>query len=161
MFPARMKRLADEERYPEAVEVRVMPDELDTHRHASPYEAFPPAEARRISRWPGLHHTPRRASRLDQARIEWRASSGAVPRPVHTRRGDAGGGGGDVGDRAQRDGGDGGVALHERRRPRQAPALLPNATMMVRYYDRVALGSLYSVPFLHCVTKRAAVMLLT
>ncbi len=46
-FAQQMKWLADE-RYPEADVIRVVLDNLNTHRPASLYEAFTPAEARRI-----------------------------------------------------------------------------------------------------------------
>jgi len=69
-FADQMKRLADE-RYPEAVKVRVVLDNLNTHRPASLYEAYEPGEARRILRRLEFHYTPRHASWLNQAEIEW------------------------------------------------------------------------------------------
>ena len=48
-FAHRMRWLADEA-YPEAQVVRVVLDNLNTHRTASLYETFPAAEARRIAR---------------------------------------------------------------------------------------------------------------
>ena len=74
-FAAQMKRLADE-RYPDAVEVRVVLDNLNTHKPASLYEAYEPTEARRILRRLRFHYTPRHASWLNQAEIEWGVLSG-------------------------------------------------------------------------------------
>ena len=53
-FARRMRWLADEA-YPEAEVVRVVLDNLNTHRRASLYETFPAEEARRIARRLELH----------------------------------------------------------------------------------------------------------
>jgi hypothetical protein len=45
-------------------------DQLNTHRIASLYEAFPPEEARRIARKLEIHHTPKHGSWLNLAEIE-------------------------------------------------------------------------------------------
>src|SRR5207247_3988046 len=45
---------------PEAEVIRVVLDNLNTHKIASLYEAFEPAEARRIARKLDLPYTPRR-----------------------------------------------------------------------------------------------------
>jgi hypothetical protein len=68
-FAHQMKWLADE-RYPEATRIRVVLDNLNTHRPASLYEAFPPAEARRILKRLEFHHTPKHGSWLNMAEIE-------------------------------------------------------------------------------------------
>lgn len=52
-----MKALSDEY-YPQAEKIRVVMDQLNTHRPASLYEAYAPAEARRILRRLEFHHTP-------------------------------------------------------------------------------------------------------
>ncbi len=69
-FAAQMKRLADE-RYPEAERIRVVMDNLNTHKSASLYEAYAPAEARRILRRLEFRYTPKHASWLNQAEIEF------------------------------------------------------------------------------------------
>lgn len=69
-FAAQMQALADEY-YPEADVIRVVLDNLNTHKPASLYEAFAPAEARRILRRLEFHHTPKHASWLNQAEIEF------------------------------------------------------------------------------------------
>jgi hypothetical protein len=68
-FAHQMQWLVDE-RYPEAEVVRVTLDNLNTHKPASLYEAFPPAEARRIARKLELHYTPKHGSWLNMAEIE-------------------------------------------------------------------------------------------
>src|SRR5262245_8574573 len=68
-FAQQMKWLVDE-RYPEAVIVRVVLDNLNTHRIASLYEAFPPEEARRIAKRLEFHYTPKHGSWLNMAEIE-------------------------------------------------------------------------------------------
>jgi hypothetical protein len=47
-----------DEGYPEATVIRVVLDNLNTHKIASLYEAFEPAEARRMARKLELHYTP-------------------------------------------------------------------------------------------------------
>ena len=46
-----------------------------THKFGSLYEAFEPAEARRIARRLELHFTPKHGSWLNMAEIELRAGS--------------------------------------------------------------------------------------
>ena len=46
-------------------------DNLNTHRKASLYEAFPADEARRIAKRLEFHHTPRHGSWLNMAEIEF------------------------------------------------------------------------------------------
>ncbi len=69
-FAAMMRMLVDEW-YPEAAVVRVVLDNLNTHTGASLYEAFPPAEARRILERLEWHYTPKHGSWLNQMEIEW------------------------------------------------------------------------------------------
>ncbi len=69
-FAHQMRWLVDEA-YPDAPVVRVVLDNLNTHRMASLYETFPAAEARRIVRRLEFHHTPKHASWLDMAEIEF------------------------------------------------------------------------------------------
>ena len=57
--------------YPSAPVVRVALDNLNTHRMASLYETFPAAEARRIVKRLEFHHTPKHASWLNMAEIEF------------------------------------------------------------------------------------------
>jgi hypothetical protein len=56
--------------YPEAEAVVLVMDNLNTHGPASLYEAFEPAEARRILERLEIHHTPKHASWLNMAETE-------------------------------------------------------------------------------------------
>ena len=67
-----MRELVDVH-FPEATKVRVILDNLNTHKEASLYEAFAPAEARRILRRLEFHHTPKHGSWLNMAEIEFAA----------------------------------------------------------------------------------------
>ena len=69
-FAHQMRWLVDEA-YPEVQIVRVVLDNLNTHRPASLYEAFPAAEARRIVKRLEFHHTPKHGSWLNMAEIEF------------------------------------------------------------------------------------------
>lgn len=68
-FAQQMKWLVDE-KYPEAEVVRVILDNLNTHKPASLYEAFEPQEARRIIKKLEFHYTPKHGSWLNMAEIE-------------------------------------------------------------------------------------------
>lgn len=68
-FAAQMRWLVDE-RYPAATLVRVTLDNLNTHQASSLYEAFAPAEARRILKKLEFHYTPKHGSWLNMAEIE-------------------------------------------------------------------------------------------
>lgn len=68
-FAAQMKQLVDV-CYPEAERIRVVLDNLNTHKPASLYEAYTPEEARRILRRLEFHYTPKHASWLDMAEVE-------------------------------------------------------------------------------------------
>ena len=69
-FAHQMRWLVDEA-YPEIPVVRVVLDNLNTHRMASLYEAFPAAEARRIAQRLEFHYTPKHGSWLNMAEIEF------------------------------------------------------------------------------------------
>jgi len=56
--------------YPEAERLVLVLDNLNTHGPASLYEAFAPAEARRILERLEIHYTPKHGSWLDMAEIE-------------------------------------------------------------------------------------------
>jgi hypothetical protein len=59
-----------EVRYPGAERVVLVQDNLSTHTPASLYEAFEPAEARRLAGRLELHYTPKHGSWLNMAEIE-------------------------------------------------------------------------------------------
>ena len=57
-------------RYPNAIKVRLVMDNLNTHRIASLYETFAPEEARRLAERLDIHYTPKHGSWLNMAEIE-------------------------------------------------------------------------------------------
>jgi hypothetical protein len=71
-----------EGRYREADRVVLVMDQLNTHSAASLYEAFPPAEAKRLADRLDIHHTPKHGSWLNMAEIEL----SALARQVLARR---------------------------------------------------------------------------
>ena len=56
--------------FPQADTIVLVMDNLNTHKLASLYEAFPPAEARRIAAKLEIHYTPKHGSWLNMAEIE-------------------------------------------------------------------------------------------
>jgi transposase len=68
-FAECMKALVDVH-FPHAEVIRVVLDNLNTHTPASLYEAFEPAEARRLLRKLEFHFTPKHGSWLNMAEIE-------------------------------------------------------------------------------------------
>ena len=56
--------------FPDAEKIILVMDNLNTHKAASLYKAFPPAEARRIIKHLEIHYTPKHGSWLDMAEIE-------------------------------------------------------------------------------------------
>ena len=64
-----IKQMLDE-RYPDAVQVRLVMDNLNTHSVASLYETFKPDEARRLAERLDIHFTPKHGSWLNMAEIE-------------------------------------------------------------------------------------------
>jgi hypothetical protein len=69
-FAHQMRWLVDVA-YPDAESIDVVLDNLNTHTVAALYEAFEPAEARRIARKLNFHYTPKHASWLNMAEIEF------------------------------------------------------------------------------------------
>jgi len=67
---AEVVRWLVEEVHEEAEKVVPVMDNLNTHRIASLYEAFPPERARRIAERLEIHHTPVHGSWLNMAEIE-------------------------------------------------------------------------------------------
>lgn len=65
-----MKALVDDF-FPNANLIHVVMDNLNTHKLASLYEAFPAEEAHRIARQLQFHYTPKHGSWLNMAEIEF------------------------------------------------------------------------------------------
>jgi hypothetical protein len=69
-FAQVMRELVDVH-FPHAETIRVVLDNLNTHTPASLYEAFAPQEARRLLKKLEFHYTPKHASWLNMAEIEF------------------------------------------------------------------------------------------
>ena len=65
-----IRKLVDDD-YPEAQTIRLVMDNLNTHIGASLYQAFDPAEARRLLDKLEFHYTPKHGSWLNMAEIEF------------------------------------------------------------------------------------------
>ena len=68
-FAEVVRELCDE-LYPDAEKIVLVMDQLNTHNIASLYQAFEPAEARRLAEKLEIHHTPKQGSWLNMAEIE-------------------------------------------------------------------------------------------
>ena len=64
-----LQELVDQH-YPHAEKIRLVIDNLNTHTKTSLYEAFAPAEAKRIADKLEIHYTPKHGSWLNMAEIE-------------------------------------------------------------------------------------------
>jgi hypothetical protein len=62
--------------YPQVAKIRLVQDNLNTHDGASLYEAFAPAEARRILDKIEWHYTPKHGSWVNMAETEIRIMNG-------------------------------------------------------------------------------------
>jgi hypothetical protein len=67
---AHMLRYLSDKHFPKANKIVLVQDNLSTHKPASLYEAFPPAEARRLVERFEWHYTPKHGSWLDMAEAE-------------------------------------------------------------------------------------------
>lgn len=88
-FALQVRELADV-RYPEAEQITVVMDNLNTHRMSSLYEAFSPDEARRLIDKIEVVHTPKHGSWLNMAEcelsvLEKQALAGRVPDEARLR----------------------------------------------------------------------------
>lgn len=68
-YAQQLQWLADV-RYPDAKKIRLVQDNLNTHRLANLYLVFPPQEARRLAQRFEVHYTPTHGSWLNMAEIE-------------------------------------------------------------------------------------------
>jgi hypothetical protein len=76
-FAQSMKHIV--ELYPQADKIRVVQDNLNTHKMGSLYDAFPPQEAHTIASKLEFHYTPKHGSWLNIAEIEWAVLSNMCP----------------------------------------------------------------------------------
>jgi hypothetical protein len=72
-------------RYKGATTIVLVMDQLNTHTPASLYEAFSPAEARRLAKRIEIHHTPKHGSWLDMAEIELSVLGRDLPQRIADR----------------------------------------------------------------------------
>jgi transposase len=69
-FAVQMQELVDVH-FPQAVVIRLVLDNLNTHTPAALYETLAPAEARRLTRKLDFHYTPKHGSWLNMAECEF------------------------------------------------------------------------------------------
>jgi hypothetical protein len=67
---ANVLKLISDELYEDAEKIVLVMDNLNTHKLSSLYQAFEPAEARRLAERFEVHHTPKHGSWLNIAEIE-------------------------------------------------------------------------------------------
>ena len=79
-----VRKLVDED-YPDKDRIVLVMDNLNTHHPASLYDAFEPAEARRIAERLEIHYTPKHGSWLNMAEIEIGGAGPPMPGPPHSR----------------------------------------------------------------------------
>ena len=69
--------------FPDAEKITLVCDNLNTHKRASLYKAFPPEQARRIAEKIQFHYTPKHGSWLNMAEIELSVlSRGCISRRI-------------------------------------------------------------------------------
>ena len=73
-WAAAIRQLVDED-FPDAERIVLVLDNLNTHTPAALYATFPPAEAKRIWDKLEVHYTPKHASWLNIAELEFSALS--------------------------------------------------------------------------------------
>ena len=107
--------------YPNAAKIALVQDNLSTHKPASLYEAFPPAEARRLVERFEWHYTPKLAehgrNRTQRAVIAVSGQTHCHPTEVDRR-------GGRLGSGPEQASCEGGLAVHNRRRTNQTEEAL-------------------------------------
>ena len=130
-----VQKLVDED-YPDRERIVLVMDNLDnlnTHHPASLYEAFEPAEARRIAERLEIHYTPKHGSWLNMAELELGVLAGQCLNRRIPSRENPGAGNWCMGAPAESAGLSGGLALHHRRRPHQAQVPLSINTNVTGY----------------------------
>ena len=120
-----LKELSDTH-FPDAKKICLVQDNLNTHKPASLYEAFPAAEARRLVERFEWHYTPKHGSWLDMAEIRIGRSVVPMPGPLHPGQADPDRRSRRLGERPQQASHQGRLAIHYRRRPHKTEAALPS-----------------------------------
>jgi hypothetical protein len=116
--------------YPQTERIVLVLDNLNTHSPASLYQAFPPAEAKRLADRLEIHHTPKHGSWLNVAEIEL---SVLARQCLHRRIADAHGRSGCLGAGAERRRQRDRLEVHHRRRAHQAQASLSISGSVTHY----------------------------
>ena len=129
---AEVLRWLAEDVYPEADKIVLVMDNLNTHKLASLYEAFPAEQARRIAECFESHHPQARAL-AERGGDRVGCGESPVPRPADRVGRDAAAGTGAVGGGAERSGERGQLAVHDHRCPDQAPTALPSSSKQLIY----------------------------
>ena len=111
--------------FPQAKKIVLMEDNLNTHKPASLYEAFPAAEARRLVERFEWHYTPKHGSWLNMAESELSVLIWSMSRSTYPRQADPDRGSRRLGGQPQQEACQSRLAIHHRRRPREAEALVP------------------------------------
>lgn len=119
--------------YPDAEQVVLVQDNLNTHTPASLYEAFEPAEAKRLADRLELHYTPKHGSWLNMAEIELSVLSEQCLDRRLADRATLGAGGRGVAGGAQRRRARGRLALYHRGCSDQAQAPLSCNSVLTDY----------------------------
>ena len=104
--------------FPRPSKIVLVQDNLNTHKPASLYEAFPAAEARRLVERFEWHYTPKHGSWLDMAESELSVLSSSVSRSAYPRQADPDRGSRRLGGQPQQAPHQGRLAVHHRRCPR-------------------------------------------
>ncbi len=118
-FAAVLRDLVDVH-FPQAEKVVLVCDNLNTHHPSVLYEAFAPAEARRIAARLEWHYTPKHGSWLNRAASEFAALAAQCLHPGRIASRDRGLGAGPQHLGRARE-----LAVDDRGRPHQAPAPVP------------------------------------
>ena len=130
--------------YPNAEQVILVMDNLNTHNIASLYQAFPPDKAYALAQRLEIHHTPKHGSWLNVAEIELSGVDPAVPGPPHRRPHHPQHRARRLATGHQHRSPAGELAVHHRRRPDQTPPPIPTALEATLYYPLQMAAEPYS-----------------
>jgi len=120
-----------DERHPNAVQVRLILDNLNTHCLASLYEALEPQEARRLAERLEIHYTPRHGSWLNMAEIE--LSPTAVSGSANSEHANDAKSHGRLGERPEQPAIQDTLALHQRRCTHKTETPISETISVTRY----------------------------
>ena len=114
--PLVVRKLVDED-YAHKDRIVLVMDNLNTHRPSSLYEAFDPAEARRIAERLEIHYTPQARQLAEHGGDRVGCAVAAVPGPPDSRPRDIGAGDRGLAGPAEPGRDTSGLALHHPGRP--------------------------------------------